>query len=35
MEGLRIEFLGEGPKLAYLSYMANRLRECMAAALKH
>jgi site-specific DNA-methyltransferase (adenine-specific) len=27
MEGLRM-MLGEGPKLAYLSYMANRLREC-------
>ena len=27
MEGLR-RILGEGPNLAYLSYMANRLREC-------
>lgn len=27
MDGLRL-ILGEGPKLAYLSYMANRLREC-------
>ena len=27
MEGLR-RILGEGPQLAYLSYMANRLREC-------
>ena len=27
MEGLRL-MLGEGPQLAYLSYMANRLREC-------
>ena len=27
MEGLR-SILGEGPNLAYLSYMANRLREC-------
>ena len=27
MEGLRA-ILGEGPDLAYLSYMANRLREC-------
>lgn len=27
MEGLR-HILGEGPNLAYLSYMANRLREC-------
>ena len=27
MEGLRL-ILGEGPNLAYLSYMANRLREC-------
>ena len=27
MEGLRT-ILGEGPDLAYLSYMANRLREC-------
>ena len=27
MEGLR-QMLGEGPNLAYLSYMANRLREC-------
>ena len=27
MEGLRT-MLGEGPDLAYLSYMANRLREC-------
>jgi len=27
MEGLRL-VLGEGPKLAYLSYMGNRLREC-------
>ena len=27
MEGLRL-ILGEGPKLAYLSYMMNRLREC-------
>ena len=27
MEGLR-KILGEGPQLAYLSYMANRLREC-------
>lgn len=27
MEGLR-QILGEGPNLAYLSYMANRLREC-------
>ena len=27
MEGLR-KILGEGPSLAYLSYMANRLREC-------
>ena len=33
MEGLR-RILGEGPKLAYLSYMANRLRECRRA-LKH
>ena len=30
MEGLRT-ILGEGPKLAYLSYMANRLRECRRA----
>ena len=27
MEGLRL-MLGEGPQLAYLSYMANRLLEC-------
>ena len=27
LEGLR-RILGEGPNLAYLSYMANRLREC-------
>ncbi len=27
MEGLRM-ILGEGPNLAYLAYMANRLREC-------
>ena len=27
MEGFRM-MLGEGPDLAYLSYMANRLREC-------
>ena len=27
MEGLR-QILGEGPNLAYLSYMTNRLREC-------
>ncbi len=27
IEGLR-QVLGEGPQLAYLSYMANRLREC-------
>ena len=27
MEGLR-RILGEGPNLAYLSYMTNRLREC-------
>ena len=27
LEGLR-QILGEGPNLAYLSYMANRLREC-------
>lgn len=27
IEGLR-HILGEGPRLAYLSYMANRLREC-------
>ena len=27
MEGLR-KILGDGPNLAYLSYMANRLREC-------
>ena len=27
MEGLRL-VLGEGPNMAYLSYMANRLREC-------
>ena len=27
MEGLRL-MLGEGPQLAYLSYMANRLVEC-------
>ncbi len=27
MEGLRL-IHGEGPSLAYLSYMANRLREC-------
>ena len=27
IEGLR-QILGEGPNLAYLSYMANRLREC-------
>ena len=27
MEGLRT-ILGEGPDLAYLSYLANRLREC-------
>jgi hypothetical protein len=31
MEGLR-RILGEGPNLAYLSYMANRLRECLPAA---
>lgn len=30
MEGLRM-ILGEGPNLAYLSYMANRLRECRRA----
>ena len=30
MEGLR-KILGEGSKLAYLSYMANRLRECHRA----
>ena len=30
MEGLR-RILGEGPNLAYLSYMANRLRECRRA----
>jgi site-specific DNA-methyltransferase (adenine-specific) len=30
MEGLRL-MLGEGPNLAYLSYMANRLVECRRA----
>ena len=30
MEGLR-KVLGEGPNLAYLAYMANRLRECWRA----
>ena len=30
MEGLRT-MLGTGPELAYLSYMANRLRECERA----
>ncbi|MCY4247494.1 MAG: DNA methyltransferase [Chloroflexi bacterium] len=30
MEGLRV-ILGEGSELAYLSYMANRLRECRRA----